>query len=64
MKPTVAARPEDRESATGECECVIIRFPAHGEDRRAWPRLKALLPLPRRLRRCVVIAGRRYWQPG
>ncbi|RPI52052.1 MAG: hypothetical protein EHM56_08815 [Chloroflexi bacterium] len=64
MESTRAARPERRGGTTEGQESQVIRFPCPRQKRRAWPGLQELLPLPWRLRRYVVIHGRRYWQPG
>jgi len=63
MESTMAARRE-RRGATESQECQVIRFPPPRQKRSAWPGLQDMLPLPWRLRRTVVIHGRRYWHPG
>jgi hypothetical protein len=64
MEPVMGAGRERRCGTTETPECRVIRFPAPRQKRRAWPGLQDLLPLPLRLRRYVVIHGRRYWHPG
>jgi len=63
MESTAAARRE-RRGGTKAQEAQAIRFPPPPQKRHAWPGLQELLPLSWRLRRYVVIHGRRYWLPG